>query len=481
MPRYFTRISHTIISAPPCFSESMPKEPRTPLCKRLSWHFIFFVCTTFAWFTSKDEVTNRLSANADYDVKIVESFAPPENWLPGQEVNKDVYAVNTGNVAAFVEETVSGTLTIKTEVAKDAISANSVKLTAAERYAVEAGSYLAYKPDKSNKELGVQVVSMIPDATNLEGYTTADAATDFTPDAAGLYVFRRSIGVDADTKVETFKYEAYYFDGHDYYKVTDLSVTPDGTSYAGDNVTTDGNLTGATAKFVEEETKTINPTALTYDSDNNRLVASYDTGAEITNAKLQELAKAYDNALVLYNDAVAEYTAALRENTGADAVVVDANKTLQEKLDDLRDAQNTLAAAEKKLAQATAAKAAAQAAKEAADQRATDAAAALTAADAAVTDAQDNLDAATDDSKVAYYAYLKTRISEIDGYTDAQIEIWLKDTATYDQINGLNIVNEGDVNYNYHQLAVALKTAQREAADKAATLAAAQATQAQKA
>ena len=437
--------------------------------------------SSFAWFTSKDEVNNRLSANADYGVSIVESFAPPENWLPGQEVNKDVYAVNTGNVAAFVEETVSGTLTITTEVAKDAISANSVKLTAAERYAVEAGSYLAYKPVTSNKELGVQVVSMIPDATNLEGYTTADAATDFTPDAAGLYVFRRSIGVDADTKVETFKYEAYYFDGHDYYKVTDLSVTPDGTSYAGDNVTTDGNLTGATAKFVEEETKTINPTALTYDSDNNRLVASYDTGAEITNAKLQELAEAYDNALVLYNDAVAEYTAALRENTGADAVVVGANKTLQEKLDDLRDAQNTLAAAEKKLAQATAAKAAAQAAKEAADQRATDAAAALTAADAAVTDAQDNLDAATDDSKVAYYAYLKTRISEIDGYTDAQIEIWLKDTATYDQINGLNIVNEGDVNYNYHQLAVALKTAQREAADKAATLAAAQATQAQKA
>ena len=58
--------------------------------------------SSFAWFTSKDEVTNRLSANADYGVSIVESFAPPENWLPGQEVNKDVYAVNTGNVAAFV-------------------------------------------------------------------------------------------------------------------------------------------------------------------------------------------------------------------------------------------------------------------------------------------------------------------------------------------------------------------------------------------
>ncbi|MEE3403872.1 MAG: hypothetical protein VZR73_07295, partial [Acutalibacteraceae bacterium] len=71
-----------------------------PLCQRLSEHFILFARTTFAWFTSKDEVTNRLSANADYGVKIVESFAPPMNWLPGQEVNKDVYATNTGSIPA---------------------------------------------------------------------------------------------------------------------------------------------------------------------------------------------------------------------------------------------------------------------------------------------------------------------------------------------------------------------------------------------
>ena len=37
--------------------------------------------SSFAWFTSKDEVTNRLSANADYDVSIVESFAPPAKWV----------------------------------------------------------------------------------------------------------------------------------------------------------------------------------------------------------------------------------------------------------------------------------------------------------------------------------------------------------------------------------------------------------------
>ena len=64
---------------------------------------IFLVGTTFAWFTSKDEVTNRLSAHADYNVSIVEDFTPPEDWTPGQTVNKPVSAVNTGNVDAFVQ------------------------------------------------------------------------------------------------------------------------------------------------------------------------------------------------------------------------------------------------------------------------------------------------------------------------------------------------------------------------------------------
>lgn len=41
--------------------------------------------STFAWFTSKDEVTNRLSASAQYDVSIAEDFQPPEDWVPGQD------------------------------------------------------------------------------------------------------------------------------------------------------------------------------------------------------------------------------------------------------------------------------------------------------------------------------------------------------------------------------------------------------------
>ena len=64
--------------------------------------------STFAWFTSKDEVTNRLTASADYGVAIAEDFTPPENWIPGQEIEKNVSVVNTGNVDAFVRVWLEG-------------------------------------------------------------------------------------------------------------------------------------------------------------------------------------------------------------------------------------------------------------------------------------------------------------------------------------------------------------------------------------
>ncbi len=193
--------------------------PQTRINTGLAGDFSSLVCTTFAWFTSKDEVTNRLSANADYGVSIVESFAPPENWLPGQEVNKDVYAVNTGNVGAFVEESVSGTLTITQEVATPSLTADSIELTKAERYVKEAGAFLAYKPANSNAELGKQVVSMVPDATNLDAYEAVNTPlTDFAPDAPGLYVFRRTVGVDPETGVEQYTYDGYYY-------ATDLAAT----------------------------------------------------------------------------------------------------------------------------------------------------------------------------------------------------------------------------------------------------------------
>ena len=67
---------------------------------------------SYAWFTSTDEVTNRLTASANYGVSIVEDFTPPEDMTPGQKVTKDVSVVNTGSIDAFVRVGVENMLQI---------------------------------------------------------------------------------------------------------------------------------------------------------------------------------------------------------------------------------------------------------------------------------------------------------------------------------------------------------------------------------
>ena len=37
--------------------------------------------STFAWFTSRDEVVNKISASNEYNVVAKEDFTPPDNYL----------------------------------------------------------------------------------------------------------------------------------------------------------------------------------------------------------------------------------------------------------------------------------------------------------------------------------------------------------------------------------------------------------------
>lgn len=303
--------------------------------------------STFAWFSSTDDVTNRLSANADYGVSIVESFAPPENWMPGSLVNKDVYATNTGNIGAFVNEDISGVLTITTERPVATWSADCVELTTEERYVMEAGSFLAFKPDGSTAKLGDQIVIRPDDQGD-------PPTTDFTPDVDGLYVFRRSIVV-AGNNTETFTYEGYYYSGGKYYKISDLETTPDTTpDLANDGVRTDGNLSAATSGYYKLEQQTINPVALEYDATNHRLVASYDTGINTaTPEEKQAAAEAYDEAIHDYQMAIEKQARAASESSAADAGVlalyndyVAANNALNTALNDLATATTNQANAQ---------------------------------------------------------------------------------------------------------------------------------------
>ncbi len=251
--------------------------------------------SSFAWFTSKDEVTNRLSANADYDVSIVESFTPPQNFLPGMEVNKDVYGLNTGSIGAFLNADVTSKLTYTVENTVTAWSNDCVTLDADEVDAKKAGAFLAGAFDADGKALvtntaadGEQPVYVAdPELGNIAVYfnngpgTDPKTTDDFTPTATGYYFFRRSIAVSKNEAtgdvVKTFEYAGYYFDATsgNYYKLADMK-TNEGTA------SEDGTLTVCpTVLFAKEKTETVTPN-LVYDDTNKRLIASYNTKGETT-------------------------------------------------------------------------------------------------------------------------------------------------------------------------------------------------------
>ena len=158
-----------------------------------------------------------MSASSDYGVSIVESFTPPANWQPGQEINKDVYAVNTGNIDAFVKETVKGVLDYTYESKVATWSDKCVTLEDTAKTAIdgattdEAGGFLAWTSvDPATKGY------IAPGAVVSARETESPAVNGrWTPTAEGVYIFRRAIAATKDgegkTTGYTYEYAGYYF------------------------------------------------------------------------------------------------------------------------------------------------------------------------------------------------------------------------------------------------------------------------------
>lgn len=228
---------------------------------------------TFAWFTSKDEVTNKLTASNNYGVSIVESFTPPENWTPGQEVNKDVFVTNTGNLDAFVKASISSAMALTTEDAPLEISAANaadvsklVELSRSEDAdsmvdevkAIQAGGRLVYKETEGNaSQLWVN------------GESESLVGTDYTPDTTGLYVFERSLG-------SAVEYTGYYYnaDTAKYYALASVTAVKD----------RDDAITGFEATLRAKKQVEAADTDLAYDFTNiedaadPRIVVTYNNG-----------------------------------------------------------------------------------------------------------------------------------------------------------------------------------------------------------
>ena len=295
--------------------------------------------STFAWFTSKDEVTNRLSAKAEYNTSIVEDFTPPQDWLPGQEINKDVSIVNTGNIDALVGIQLSGKYTVikagtgvavdsdanalpsgvTTAANLDAVSAlntayalelssksaaatpatstsNAVDGIANEVTTLQAGGTLIWKA-------GAPVTPLDASSVRSGDDTTAAAAdysgeNQFKPDASGVYIFRRNVKTDA-SGAETYKYSGYLFikgataaDDKYYAFETETATLTDGsentknatTPFIKDiNVTyaADGTVSAVSGLKLATVEKSETNAVITYDIANNKAVATDGTGGKI--------------------------------------------------------------------------------------------------------------------------------------------------------------------------------------------------------
>ena len=88
---------------------------KKPLIALFALLLIAGIGVTFAYFTSSKAFENVFKINKDYEATIEEKFTPEQDWLPGEEVSKEVFVTNTGSIDLVArvkyEEVWSGSLT----------------------------------------------------------------------------------------------------------------------------------------------------------------------------------------------------------------------------------------------------------------------------------------------------------------------------------------------------------------------------------
>lgn len=158
------------------------KNKKVVLGASIALSLLMVVAATFAWFSAQDTVENKFKTGGipDGSVKVWEIFEEPEEWKPGQEVNKDVAVANFGKEAIFVRASFSE-LIRKMEATGDQLTV-----------------YREASVVTAENMVPVPVVDYANDAT----WKTADAAgltVEGLPAGATLYVKDVSVGSDIKT------------------------------------------------------------------------------------------------------------------------------------------------------------------------------------------------------------------------------------------------------------------------------------------
>ncbi|GGD03009.1 BsaA family SipW-dependent biofilm matrix protein [Enterococcus wangshanyuanii] len=154
---------------------------------------------TFAWFTSQDSATNHFEGEiAGNDTEILETFTPPKDWKPGQDINKDVAVLNSGNYDSMIRVSFQELVT-KLNDASAKLSADGTILNGK----TEEQTYL-FKLNDSTTATGTWVDSKITPEKTIS-VTGGDYAGNYT-----LKAKEQAVTTEAGT---TFKYVSYWDNG----------------------------------------------------------------------------------------------------------------------------------------------------------------------------------------------------------------------------------------------------------------------------
>ena len=255
--------------------------------------------STFAWFTSRDEVVNKISASNEYNVVAKEDFTPPDNWIPGQTVKKEAGAVNTGNVPAFVKATVSGNIVLTQKAENMATSGTDFKdkaeeLSRDEVISKQAGGLLVYSGTEIENGTQVKTVQAADKIDSGSVYATE----------AGYYIFARSTTQNDSGKTTAVVYEGYYYDGEKFYDI-DIKVDDSGKVSAG---------------ILQAESVTINADKLQYSFNDDGTVRVTYTGADETAGTADDIMIDIELSENVSKDDTKDWTVSLNEADQSNAV-----------------------------------------------------------------------------------------------------------------------------------------------------------------
>ncbi len=92
-------------------NEAKKRKKKIMLISTLATAALIIGGLTFAWYTSKDSVTNTFKTSGNLKTVVVENFTPPTNWQPGVTTDKVVQVTNTGTVDAYTRVRLDEVLT----------------------------------------------------------------------------------------------------------------------------------------------------------------------------------------------------------------------------------------------------------------------------------------------------------------------------------------------------------------------------------